>query len=230
MAQPLIWSTRHERTLLSESNFVNQANHTLEDLISDAQRAIAGSEHPSSPNQSEETIVSESLENDISADIGNDTHHTENEPESSHSIAKNPVRESPGPKDSLDKVRERLQRSTVPEFMVHLPTELVHHYFSQVCSIFSSFDGSLNPFRTTISRLFQSSAPVYYAIQGMAAAYLANHFPRMALVGIQMQQEAYRSLSVQSSSTEELDKVSDMTEQNPLIGMIHELKNCLSST
>lgn len=45
----------------------------------------------------------------------------------------------------------------------------------------------------------------------MAAAYLANHFPRMALVGVQLQQEAYNSLYqnhlVKSAGSQDLDKV-----------------------
>jgi hypothetical protein len=96
--------------------------------------------------------------------------------------------------DSLSVIRQQLHRSTVPEFLLHLPTMLVEYYFSYVCQIFSSFDGTLNPFRSTVGRLWDGSAPIYYAIQSMAAAYLANHFPRMSLVGIQMQRETYRSL------------------------------------
>lgn len=96
--------------------------------------------------------------------------------------------------DSLSAIRQQLHRSTVPEFLLHLPTMLVECYFSYVCQIFSSFDGTLNPFRSTVGRLWDGSAPIYYAIQSMAAAYLANHFPRMSPVGTQMQRETYRSL------------------------------------
>lgn len=71
---------------------------------------------------------------------------------------------------------------------------LVEYYFNYVCQIFSSFDGTLNPFRSTVGKLWDGSAPIYYAIQSMAAAYLANHFPRMSPVGVQMQRETYRCL------------------------------------
>jgi hypothetical protein len=71
---------------------------------------------------------------------------------------------------------------------------LVEYYFNYVCRIFSSFDGTLNPFRSTVGRLWDGSAPIYYAIQSMAAAYLSNHFPRMNQVGVQMQRETYRYL------------------------------------
>ena len=112
--------------------------------------------------------------------------------------------------DSLTAIRQQLHRSTVPEFLLHLPTMLVEYYFSYVCQIFSSFDGTLNPFRSTVGRLWDGSAPIYYAIQSMAAAYLANHFPRMSPVGLQMQRETYRSLYQVSQGgrdqSENLDK------------------------
>jgi hypothetical protein len=112
--------------------------------------------------------------------------------------------------DSLSAIRHYLTNSNVPEFLVHLPTMLVEYYFSYICSIFSSFDGMLNPFRATVGRLWDGSAPIYYAIQSMAAAYLSNHFPRMSAVGAQMQKEAFKSLyQVQQAgmeSEENIDK------------------------
>lgn len=121
-----------------------------------------------------------------------------------------PRRDSNQFTDSLSAIRQQLNRSNVPEFLVHLPTLLVEYYFNYVCQIFSSFDGTLNPFRSTVGRLWDGSAPIYYAIQSMAAAYLANHFPRMSPVGVQMQRETYRCLyqSQQGSGypSENLDK------------------------
>lgn len=109
-------------------------------------------------------------------------------------ITTNIVRDSTSFTDSLSAIRQQLHQSTVPEFLLHLPTMLVEYYFNYVCQIFSSFDGSLNPFRSTVGKLWDGSAPIYYAIQSMAAAYLANHFPRMLPVGVQMQRETYRCL------------------------------------
>lgn len=111
--------------------------------------------------------------------------------------------------DSLSAIRQQLHRSTVPEFLLHIPTMLVEYYFNYVCQIFSSFDGTLNPFRSTVAKLWDGSAPIYYAIQSMAAAYLSNHFPRMSPVGVQMQRETYRYLyQVQQgvNQNENLDK------------------------
>jgi hypothetical protein len=121
----------------------------------------------------------------------------------------NPRRDS-NQTDSLSAIRQQLHRSTVPEFLLHLPTMLVEYYFNYVCQIFSSFDGTLNPFRSTVGRLWVGSAPIYYAIQSMAAAYLANHFPRMTPVGVQMQRETYKCLYQVQQGTqgqaENLDK------------------------
>jgi hypothetical protein len=112
--------------------------------------------------------------------------------------------------DSLSAIRQQLHESTVPEFLLHLPTMLVDYYFNYVCQIFSSFDGTLNPFRSTVGKLWDGSAPIYYAIQSMAAAYLSNHFPRMSPVGVQMQRETYRYLYQAQqgglSTSENLDK------------------------
>ncbi|KAH7126714.1 fungal-specific transcription factor domain-containing protein, partial [Dendryphion nanum] len=74
---------------------------------------------------------------------------------------------------------------------------LVQHYFKDVCVLFSSFDSILNPYRTTIGRIFQDSASIYYAIQSMAAAHLANTFPNMTQVGMEMQRKACECLQTE---------------------------------
>ncbi|KAI8938009.1 hypothetical protein NX059_005682 [Plenodomus lindquistii] len=74
---------------------------------------------------------------------------------------------------------------------------LVQHYFKDVCAVFSSFDSVLNPFRTTIGRIYQDSPSINYAIQSMAAAHLANTFPNMAAVGIELQRKARDALEAE---------------------------------
>lgn len=71
---------------------------------------------------------------------------------------------------------------------------LIQHYFNDVCALFSTFDSALNPFRTTIGRIFQDTPSIYYAIQSMSAAHLANTFPNMAQVGVEMQSKARHAL------------------------------------
>ncbi|KZM19925.1 uncharacterized protein EKO05_0004411 [Ascochyta rabiei] len=67
---------------------------------------------------------------------------------------------------------------------------LVQHYFKDVCAVFSSFDSHLNPFRTTIGKIYQDSPSISYAIQSMSAAHLANTFPYMAAIGNDLQRKA----------------------------------------
>ncbi|KAL5118378.1 hypothetical protein ACEQ8H_003727 [Pleosporales sp. CAS-2024a] len=74
---------------------------------------------------------------------------------------------------------------------------LIQHYFKDVCAAFSSFDSILNPFRTTIGRIYQDCPSIKYAIQSMAAAHLANTFPNMASVGVDMQRKAFDALQAE---------------------------------
>ncbi|KAF2476333.1 uncharacterized protein BDR25DRAFT_252259, partial [Lindgomyces ingoldianus] len=117
--------------------------------------------------------------------------------------------EEPGlpPEDTImEPFKSRLSRSLLLDYY-RLPSPspassspddiesiLVQHYFKDVCVLFSSFDSPLNPFRTTIGRLFQDSPSMYYAIQSMSAAHLANTFPNMTGVGIEMQHKARQCL------------------------------------
>lgn len=71
---------------------------------------------------------------------------------------------------------------------------LVEHYFKSVCALYSSFDSVLNPFRTAVGRIWDSSPSVYYAIQSMAAAQLANFYPQMVVTGLELQRKAYQHL------------------------------------
>lgn len=190
-----MWSTKHEKLLAP----------------------IAGSSTQTSPPEIQERpkSLSPEKENEASTDTPvavQQTSSPNNEPPSPPLVEFSAIqpRSRPDPShltDSLTAIRQQLHRSTVPEFLLHLPTMLVEYYFNYVCQIFSCFDGTLNPFRSTVGRLWDGSAPIYYAIQSMAAAYLANHFPRMNQVGIQMQRETYRCLyQTQGTGEENLDK------------------------
>lgn len=74
-------------------------------------------------------------------------------------------------------------------------TILVEHYFREICGVFSSFDSQLNPFRVTIGRIWDSTPSIFYAIQSMAAAQLANTYPKMSVTGLEMQRKAYHCLT-----------------------------------
>ncbi|KAJ5954482.1 hypothetical protein N7501_008761 [Penicillium viridicatum] len=109
--------------------------------------------------------------------------------------------------DGLSILRQRLANISVPSFLIQLPVMLVQYYFHTVCNQWSSFDCPLNPFRTIVGRLWSRNAAIYFAIQSMSAASLANDFPTMRAIGIQTQQQAIACLnnSVQEGSTQTKD-------------------------
>ena len=182
----MVWSTKHEK-LLSKGAGV-QLPPESRTLALNLTSSVSGLDHGSLDKESldaKETAIEDERERSVWSPSGMNYHP---------SPVDSTRRDSGTYTDSLTAIRQQLHRSTVPEFLLHLPTMLVEYYFSYVCQIFSSFDGTLNPFRSTVGRLWDGSAPIYYAIQSMAAAYLSNHFPRMSPVGIQMQRETYRSL------------------------------------
>ncbi|TVY92163.1 Beauvericin cluster-specific repressor [Lachnellula willkommii] len=197
--KPLVWSTKHEKLLVSSLDSslpVASKKPESQDLL------------PPSP---EEEIGPEScFVSPKPHDEPDSTTETSMQTVPGSSLVGGNSRRDSNQKDSLSAIRQQLHRSTVPEFLLHLPTMLVEYYFNYVCQIFSSFDGTLNPFRSTVGRLWDGSAPIYYAIQSMAAAYLANHFPRMTPVGVQMQRETYKCLyqaqKGAQGQTENLDK------------------------
>lgn len=89
----------------------------------------------------------------------------------------------------------RIPNTSLSPSLNETHTMLVEHYFRDVCTLYSSFDSSLNPFRASIGRIWDSSPSIYYAIQSMAAAQLANTFPQMSVTGLEMQRKAYECLN-----------------------------------
>lgn len=78
--------------------------------------------------------------------------------------------------DSLSAIRQHLQNSSVPEFLVHLPTLLVEYYFNYICVISSSFDGMLNPFRSTVSyRTAQRPSTMLFRVWLLHTFHIISH-------------------------------------------------------
>ncbi|KAJ5156740.1 hypothetical protein N7492_009543 [Penicillium capsulatum] len=67
---------------------------------------------------------------------------------------------------------------------------LIEYYFKEVAALFSSYDSHMNPFRTTVSRLWGSSLAMCRTMQSMAAATLVNDFPQFGPMGRKMRDEA----------------------------------------
>lgn len=88
----------------------------------------------------------------------------------------------------------RMNPPMMPRSLQNEASALVEHYFRDVCVIFSCFDSAMNPFRTVIARLWDNSSSIFFAIQSMAAAHLANYMPQMRITGLTMQRKAYECL------------------------------------
>ena len=201
--KPLVWSTKHEKLLGPGSN-------SSPPTVSKPVESPPQSKDPPPPSPKGSIEPETCFMSPQPHEEPNSAADTSAQTVPGSSLVGVNSRRDSNQTDSLSAIRQQLHRSTVPEFVLQLPTMLVEFYFNYVCQIFSSFDGTLNPFRSTVGRLWDGSAPIYYAIQSMAAAYLANHFPRMTPVGFQMQRETYKCLYQVQQGThgqaENLDK------------------------
>ncbi|OJJ44650.1 hypothetical protein ASPZODRAFT_134730 [Penicilliopsis zonata CBS 506.65] len=72
---------------------------------------------------------------------------------------------------------------------------LIEYYFKEVAALFSSYDSQMNPFRTTVSRLWGSSLAMCRTMQSMAAASLVNDFPQFGPIGRKMRDEAIEAIT-----------------------------------
>lgn len=85
---------------------------------------------------------------------------------------------------------EALSLSLAKPVITDLSSMLVEYYFKEVAGLFSCYDSQLNPFRSTVSQLWKSSTPVFYAVQSMAAACLTDVFPSLHATGLKMRDRA----------------------------------------
>lgn len=77
-----------------------------------------------------------------------------------------------------------------PRILNDYSSVLVEYYFKEVAGIFSCYNGDLNPFRTTVSKLWQSSDSVFYVLQSMSAACLSDVVPSLHAVGYRLRNAA----------------------------------------
>ena len=73
-------------------------------------------------------------------------------------------------------------------------TDLVEHYFTNVCRLYSIFDSVKNPFRALVGSNWDASGSISLAIQSMACAHLANDDRAMVQIGRQKQRQAKISI------------------------------------
>jgi hypothetical protein len=74
-------------------------------------------------------------------------------------------------------------------------TILVEYYFTDTAAILSLFDSEMNPFRSTVSRVWASSELIYYTLQSMAASFLSNVYPQLLHTGLHFRQKAIHILN-----------------------------------
>lgn len=77
---------------------------------------------------------------------------------------------------------------------------LIEYYFKEVAALFSSYDSQMNPFRTTVSRLWGSSLAMCRTMQSMAAATLVHDFPQFGPMGQKMRREAMEILNKETTT------------------------------
>lgn len=63
--------------------------------------------------------------------------------------------------------------------LIDVPTYLIEYWFKNVCSMWSAFDSDANPNRNLAASLWGSSRSVFYSLQSMSAACLAEHLPQL---------------------------------------------------
>ncbi|KAG2024654.1 hypothetical protein GB937_003846 [Aspergillus fischeri] len=80
--------------------------------------------------------------------------------------------------------------TSIPQTLNNPSWTLIEYYFKEVAALFSSYDSQMNPFRSTVSRLWGSSLAMCKTMQSMAAATLVNDFPEFGPLGQRMRNEA----------------------------------------
>ncbi|KAF5547694.1 hypothetical protein FMEXI_5020 [Fusarium mexicanum] len=73
-------------------------------------------------------------------------------------------------------------------------TILVEYYFKDTAAILALYDSEMNPFRSTVSRVWASSELIYCTLQSMAASFLSNVYPQLLHTGLHFRQKAIRLL------------------------------------
>lgn len=70
--------------------------------------------------------------------------------------------------------------------------------------MYSCYDSQMNPFRTTVSQLWNSSPVIHSTLQSMAASCLVESFPQMARLGKRLRKDAVSMLSQDSIDDQSL--------------------------
>jgi hypothetical protein len=181
----LKWSTKYEVLQSNESDSQKTVHPSVEYHFSSIDPVMFGQDFSTHQDANQELAV---------------TLHTpsQSEPQDQESDSRI-SRQSNSPEEmtqwkSLLRAYYRMAAPSISRCLQNDSTRLVEHYFRHVCVLYSGFDSRLNPFRTVIGKLWDNSSSIFYAIQSMAAAHLANNNASMGVQGLQMQRKAYGCL------------------------------------
>ncbi|PWY86118.1 Zn(II)2Cys6 transcription factor [Aspergillus heteromorphus CBS 117.55] len=89
--------------------------------------------------------------------------------------------------------------AAIPQPLNNPSWTLIEYYFKEVAALFSSYDSQMNPFRSTVSRLWGSSLAMCRTMQSMAAATLVHDFPQFGPLGRKMRDEAVDIITKEST-------------------------------
>ena len=91
---------------------------------------------------------------------------------------------------------------------VDLPTFLITHWFTNVCSMWCAYDSPQNWYRNLAGDTWQHSEPVYYALQAMSASVLVDSLPHLKQALPKLTGQAAQSIqrAVQANATLKSDQ------------------------
>jgi hypothetical protein len=86
---------------------------------------------------------------------------------------------------------------------VDLPTFLITHWFTNVCSMWCAYDSPQNWYRNLAGDTWQHSEPVFYALQAMSASVLVDSLPHLKQALPKLTGQAAQSIqrAVQTNAT-----------------------------
>ncbi|KAK4194632.1 fungal-specific transcription factor domain-containing protein [Triangularia verruculosa] len=195
--QRLQWSTKHERPTVvnptGPDNFtqlVTAASASIVKSVSHAANPPSGNAANVVPATPSTAVSRESSSAPRSATL------SASPPPSSFTLSPPPQSETSYTEDAtsidngtlipvarkngaLTSASRQPQEPMLYQQVVDIPTFLIEHWFKSVCCSWSAFDSQANPYRRLTSTLWNTSTPVFYALQAISAASLVERLPHV---------------------------------------------------
>ncbi|KAK4150517.1 fungal-specific transcription factor domain-containing protein [Chaetomidium leptoderma] len=202
--QRLQWSTKHERPTTTKTsgpaNFTQLVTAASESIVSKPATAVEASSQ-NGTNASAVVPVTERLTVPSVALSTSSSPWTSASPSSSSSSStpspppqyEDPTTSAvthaalvpavagvvPKAEPGLPKEPGQVPDMTMFQPVVDMPTFLIEHWFKSVCTSWSALDSPSNPYRRLTEKYWQTSRPVFYALQAISAASLVERLPHV---------------------------------------------------